>query len=95
MLKEYRTRDIFGVSIAGVDPGSGLEYELDGRVLVYIQKKWDDEQEDWVLRLWDWVALHDGFTLTWDGGPPELIGQEELTDDKKDKVECLLMQLLA
>lgn len=95
MLKEYRTRDVFGVSIAGVDPASGLEYELEGSVLAYILKKWNEDQEDWSLYLWDWVALNDGFTLTWEGSPPELIGQEELTEDMKDKVECLLTQLLA
>ena len=95
MLKEYRTRDVFGVSIAGVDPASGLEYELEGSVLAYILKKWNEDQEDWSLYLWDWVALRDGFTLTWEGKPPELVGQEELTEDMKDKVQCLLIQLLA
>lgn len=95
MLKEYRTRDIFGVSIGGIDAASRREYGLEGSVLAYILKKWNEDQEDWSLYLWDWEVLHDGFTLTWEGSLPELIGQEELTEDMRDKVECLLTQLLA
>lgn len=93
MLKEYRTRDVFGVSIGGAD-GEG-EYSLEGQVLVYILKKWDDDAEDWRLSIWDWVVLRDGFTLVRDGGEPELIGQDFLTHDMQERVECLLEQLLS
>lgn len=91
MIKSYKTKDVFEVSIGGIWPEDAMPvYSLEGRVLVHLLVRWDDEQEKWEASIIEWVEM-EPFVVKFEGSKvPELMAAEELPYDVAGEVEWII-----
>ena len=91
MIYSYKTRDVIGVSVGGTWPEDAKpEYSLEGRALVHLLNRWDDEQEKWEASIIEWVEV-EPFVVKFAGSKvPELMTADELPYDVAGEVEWII-----